>query len=165
MAISFDDIENAFLFVSMDQQGMHNAYLNKETGQIFYTSEMGDSDELPEDFDDPEKYIAIPHKNDLELGKALVVEFASKYLPKEMDKVYSIFRSKGAYSRYKDFVQRKGLLDEWYKYENERQKAALKEWCMENNIEIKDWHPVRVELKSPPGFQPGNSAQLGPFDR
>jgi hypothetical protein len=75
MAILFDDIENAFLFVSMDQKFMHNAYLCKETGQIFYTSELGDSDELPEDIDDTEKYITIPHKNDLELGKALVFEF------------------------------------------------------------------------------------------
>jgi hypothetical protein len=137
MTISFDDIENAFLFVSMDQQGIHNAYLCKETGQIFYTSEIGDADELPEDVDDPDKYITIPHKNDLELGKALAIEFASKYLPEELDKVYSIFRSKGAYSRYKDLLERKGFLDEWYKYENERQKVALKEWCVENSIEIK----------------------------
>jgi hypothetical protein len=138
MAISFDDIENAFFFVSMDQQSMHNAYLCKETGQIFYTSEIGDSDVLPEDIDDPDKYITIPHKNDLELGKALVIEFTSKYFPEELDRVYSMFRSKGAYSRYKDLLERKGFLDEWYKYENERQKAALKEWCMENNIKIKD---------------------------
>ena len=64
MAISFDDIENAFLFVSMDQKFMNNAYLCKETGQIFYTSELGDSDELPEDIDVTEKYVTIPHKND-----------------------------------------------------------------------------------------------------
>jgi len=81
MTISFDDIEAAFLFVSMDQQGMHNAYLCKATGQIFYTSEIGDSDELPEDVEDRDKYITIPHKNDLELGKALVIEFTSKYFP------------------------------------------------------------------------------------
>jgi hypothetical protein len=44
MAISFTDIEDAFFFVSMDQQYMHNAYLCKETGEMFYTSEIGDSD-------------------------------------------------------------------------------------------------------------------------
>jgi hypothetical protein len=120
----------------MDQQGMHNAYLCKETGQIFYTSEMGDSDELPEDIDETDKYITIPHKNDLKLGKALVTEFTSKYMPEELDRTYMIFRRKGAYSRYKDLLERKGLLDEWYQYENERQKAALKEWCKENGIEI-----------------------------
>lgn len=115
---------------------MHNAVLCKKTGQIFYTSEMGDSDELPEDINDPDKYIDIPHKNELDLGKALVIEFTSKFLPEELDKVYSIFRRKGAYSRFKDLLERKGALDEWYKYEKEQQSVALKEWCRKNNIEI-----------------------------
>ena len=137
MAVSFGDIENAFFFVSMDQQFMYNAYLCKETGEIFYTSEIGDSDELPEDIDDTEKYIAIPHKNELDLGKALVIEFTSTYLPEELDRVYSIFRHKGAYSRYKDLLESKDALEDWYKFENERWKIALKEWCQENNIEIK----------------------------
>ena len=51
--------------------------------------------------------------------------------------MYSIFRRKGAYSRYKDFLESKGVLENWYEYENERQKVALKEWCKENNIEVK----------------------------
>lgn len=138
MAVLFSDIENAFFFVSMDQQFMHMAYLNKETGKIFYTSEMGDSDELPEDIEDEDKYIAIPHKNELDLGKALVIEFSSEYLPEDLDEVYSIFRRKGAYSRYKDFLEHKGMLEDWYEFEKERQTAALKEWCKENEIEIKD---------------------------
>jgi len=136
MAISFDDIENAFFFVSMDQKYMHNAYLCKETGKIFYTSEMGDSDELPEDVDDPDKYITIPHKNDLELGKALVIEFTSENFPEELDRVYSIFHRRGAYSRYKDFLDGKGFLDKWHRFENERRRVALKEWCRGNSLEI-----------------------------
>jgi len=135
MAITYDEIENAFIFVSMDRQYMHNAYLCKETGRIFYTSEMGDSDELPEDIDDP-KYISIPHKNELDLGKNLVIEFASEFLPKELDRVFSIFRRRGAYSRYKELLSEKGMLDKWYKFEDERQKEALKEWCAENDIKI-----------------------------
>ena len=126
MAMSFSDIEDAFLFVSMDQMFMHNAYLCKETGEIFYTSEMGDSDELPEDIEDPEKYIAIPHKNELDLGKALVIEFTSEYLPEELDKVHSIFRHKGAYSRFKDLLEGKGALEDWYEFESERQELALR---------------------------------------
>lgn len=137
MDISFDDIENALLFVSMDQKFMHNAFLCIETGQIFYASELGDSDELPEDIDDTEKYITIPHKNDLELGKALVFEFTSEYIPEELDRVHAYFRSRGTYSRYKDFLLEKGLLDKWYKFEDERQRAALKEWCQDNSIKIK----------------------------
>jgi len=136
--IKFSDIEDAFFFVSMDQKFMHHAILCKETGRIFYTSEMGDSDELPEDIDDPDKYIGIPHQTDLDLGRSLVLEFTAKYLPEELDNVYSIFSRKGAYSRYKDLLERKGALDEWYEYEDERRKMALREWCRRNNIEIQD---------------------------
>ncbi len=135
MSIPFDQIENAFLFVSMDQQYMHNACLCKDTGQIFYTSEMGDSDELPEDIEDS-KYISIPHKNDLDLGKNLVMEFVSEFLPNDLDRVYSIFRRRGAYSRYKALLSEKDLLDKWHEFEDERQKAALKQWCVENDIKI-----------------------------
>ena len=96
MPISFDDIENTFFFVGSAQQSEHNAYLCKATGEIYYTSEIGDSDQLPDDINDPDKYISIPHKNELDLGKALEIEFTSEYLPEEMETVYSIFRRKGA---------------------------------------------------------------------
>jgi hypothetical protein len=134
----YADIEEAFFFVSMDQQCLHNAYLCTETGQIFYTSEIGDSDELPEDIDDPEKYITIPHKNELDLGRSLVTEFTSTYMPEELDRIRAIFSSKGAYSKYKSFLEKKGLLDKWYQYENERQKTALKQWLVDNNINTTD---------------------------
>ena len=98
---------------------------------------MGDSDELPDDIDEP-KYISIPYKNDLDLGKNLVIEFISLFLPEELDQVNSIFRRKGAYSRYKDLLFEKGLLDKWHKFEDERQKAALKIWCTENEIEVEE---------------------------
>ena len=135
MAITFDEIENAFMFANMDGPYMHSVYLCKETGRTFYTSEMGDSDELPDDIDEP-KYISIPYRNDLDLGKNLVIEFVSEFLPEELDRVYSIFRRQGAYSRYKELLFERGLLDKWYKFEDERQKAALKNWCAENGIEI-----------------------------
>jgi hypothetical protein len=138
MVISFNEIEDAFFYVSIDQMYMHSAILCRETGEIFYTSEMGDSDELPADIYDPDKYISIPHKNELALGKSLALNFTSEHLPDELEKVYSIFRRKGAYSIFKELLEAKGLLDTWYKYEESRQKEALRDWCYENNINIKD---------------------------
>ncbi len=136
MAIPFNVIEDAFFFVSAAQPYEHNAYLCKQTGQVFYTSEMGDSDALPEDLDESDKYVAIPHKNNLNLGRTLVFEFVEEYLPAELDKVLAIFRKRGAYSRYKDLLERKGFLQKWYQYEEDRQKAGLRDWCAENNIEL-----------------------------
>ena len=136
MSIIFDSIENAFLYVSMDQQFMNNAYLCKETGKIFYTSEIGDSDELPDDIVDSDKYIEIPHKNELELGKRLVFEYVSKFLPDDLDRVDSIFSRRGAYSRFKDLLEEKGHLDEWHKFEDDQTKNALIQWCTDNDIEL-----------------------------
>ena len=135
MAIKFDEIENAFMFANLDGPYMHSAILCKETGRTFYTSEMGDSDELPSDIDEP-KYISLPYKNDLDLGKNLVIEFVSEFLPEELERVYSIFRRRGAYSRYKELLSERGLLDKWHRFEDERQKAALKKWCVKNGIEF-----------------------------
>jgi len=109
--------------------------LSKTTGKIFYISEFGNSDELPDDIEDSDDYIEIPHKNELDLGKQLVYQFVSEHLPEEYDRVAQIFRRKGAYSRYKDLLDRKGLLDKWHKYEDSKQSKALREWCFENNID------------------------------
>ena len=139
MNVSFDDIENAFYFVSSDQKFMNNAILCKETGRIFYVSAiMGSEDELPEDIEDPDKYINIPHKNDLGLGRNLVTEFTTQYLPEEIDRVYSIFCGRGAYSKYKKLLDNQGFLDKWFEFEDERQKAALKKWCRRNKIRYSD---------------------------
>jgi hypothetical protein len=108
---------------------------------ILYFRHSALGDDLPEDIEDSDKYISIPHKNDLDLGKALVIEFTSQYLPEEIGRVYSIFNRKGAYSRFKELLEKKGFLDKWYKFEDGRQKAALKEWCRKNKIRYTD-NPV-----------------------
>ncbi|MEA1949262.1 MAG: UPF0158 family protein [Thermodesulfobacteriota bacterium] len=136
MKITFDDIENAFMFVSMQPEFGNQALLSKTTGKIYYISEFGDSDELPDDIEDSDDYIEIPHKNELDLGKQLVFQFVTEYLPDEYDKVAKIFRRKGAYSRYKDLLDQKGLSDQWHKFEDSKQTKALRKWCSENNIDF-----------------------------
>jgi len=136
MKISYDDIENAFLFVSMGQMYENQALISTQTGKIYYISEYGDSDDLPDDIEESEDYIDIPHKYELDLGKSLVFDFVSERIPDELDKVSHIFRRKGAYSRYKALLDHIGLLDEWHNYEDTRQREALLNWCSETNIEV-----------------------------
>ena len=116
---------------------MNSAILCIKTGQVFYISDFGDSDELPEDIDDDlDKYIEIPHKNELNLGKPLVLEFSAIHLPDDFEKVNSFFYKKGAYAKFKNLLEAKGLLDKWYAFEEEEQKKALREWCKDNGINI-----------------------------
>jgi len=132
--MKFQDIEMAYDFVSFGQQFMNHAYISRKTGETYYVSELGDSDELPDDIDDPDIYIAIPDKRELNLGKNLVFDFVSQYLPNDYDQVSDIFRSSGAYSRYKDLLERRGLLNDWHAFEEDAKKKRLMAWCKENDI-------------------------------
>jgi GNAT superfamily N-acetyltransferase len=135
-AVEFKDIVDAFDFVSFGQMYTNQAFLNKETGKIYWYSEYGDNEEeLPEDIDD-EIYIEIPHKNELELGKRLVLEFTFEHLPEKVDEVEEIFRNKGAYSKFKALLERKGVVEKWYEYESQAKEKSLRMWCKENKIKI-----------------------------
>ena len=59
MAITFSEIEDAVDFVSMEPYGTNEAYLALDTGQIFLLSQYGDSDDLPNDFEESDRYLAI----------------------------------------------------------------------------------------------------------
>jgi hypothetical protein len=138
MAVNFNDLFEAFQFASFGQPYENDAFLCRESGQIYMHSEHVDMDELPEDIEDGSKYIRIPHKNDLDLGRRLVFAFVSERLPNGLDEVERYFSRRGAYAKFKNFLARKGVLEEWYDFEANAQKEALREWCEENSIEITD---------------------------
>jgi hypothetical protein len=93
--MNYDTIEEAFLFVSGPPPFEHTAVVHRKTGESFYASLMSDYDELPEDVDESDDYINIPHKNDLDLGKSLVMEFVRSRCPEEIDRVLTIFCRRG----------------------------------------------------------------------
>ncbi|MBN1154257.1 hypothetical protein JXB12_04980 [candidate division KSB1 bacterium] len=128
-------VEDAFLFVNSAIEYSNCAVVNRVTGEIYYQSDMNDIDEFPDDVDSDD-YVEIPYRNDLDLGRDLVYDFAREHAPYLMDAVINIFRARGAYARFKDLLASKDLLDKWYKYEDDRTKAALREWCEENDLKI-----------------------------
>jgi hypothetical protein len=93
---------------------------------------------LPDDIDDGEKYIALPDKRELGLGKPLALDFARQFLPKDFDEVRYIFSKRGAYAKFKHLLVRKELLDQWYDFEKSAEEAALRAWCDEHPIEVED---------------------------
>jgi hypothetical protein len=83
MPVSFLDLQLALEFVSSGGTGENEAYLDRRSGKIYWHAEFGYNDEeLPDDIDD-KKYILIPHKRELDLGKPLVLDFAREFLPDE----------------------------------------------------------------------------------
>ena len=138
MLVSFTDLQNACMFVSSGALGENEAYLDRQSGKIYYHSAFGDEEEeWPEDIDD-ERYIEIPHKNELDLGRPLVFGFVREFLPGDYDEVRRIFSRRGAYGRYKDLLTRRNALQRWYDFSNQAEEAALREWCEENGIALSE---------------------------
>jgi hypothetical protein len=50
--------------------------------------------------------------------------------------VATFFRKRGAYGRFKDLLERKGLLEAWYEYEAQAVEQALRTWSAENGLQL-----------------------------
>lgn len=154
MKVDLDTLYEAFSFVSSAPPGEAEAFLDLETGRTHWRSDALDPEEeleeRPEDLGS-DRWLEIPHRNDLDLGRQLVLEFVADRLPGELDRVEAFFRRPGAYRRYKELLQERGLLDAWYAHEDRAQIEALVEWCQENGLEVTG----RVEAPPSPGVRRG----------
>jgi hypothetical protein len=125
--------------VSLGHLDENSGWLCKESGRIYlHFANYDEAEELPDDIDDTEKYIQIPNKRDLDLGKPLVLAFASEFLPEDFHKVRQIFSRPGAYSRFNDLLDYRGKRQQWFDYRDKAEIAAVRAWCAENTIEVVD---------------------------
>lgn len=138
IAVRLDDLSLAFDFVSYATPMEHNAYVSLDTGKIWWTSDSCDAfdEELPDDLETSDRYLAIPHKNELDLGRRLALRFVAQELPARYEQVEGFFRRQGAYVRFKDLLEHEGVLERWYSFEAEAVESALRQWCAENGLEL-----------------------------
>lgn len=139
MAVSFAKLLEALEIV--DVRGAENVvYLCRQTGQTFWRSDFPDfeelQDELPDDIEDETKYIQVPNKYDLDLGKALVFHFVREVLPGDYDDVHDFMGQRGGYRKFRALVQRRDVLERWHAFEAEATHKALRDWCEVNEIEL-----------------------------
>jgi hypothetical protein len=144
--VSWDELRDAFEFASFGEPYENDAVLCRQSGKFILRSDYIDRDEeeeSPDDVDDAETYIRIPHKKELDLGKALVFGFAREFLPDQYHEVRAMFSRRGGYARFKDLLHRKKALDQWYAFEAKATDKALREWCEENGIAIDETAAAR----------------------
>jgi len=143
MPVSFKELLDAYEFAGMSGSlGEYHAYLCRQTGKIYLHAEDSDipefNDEVPDDIEDDEKYIAIPDKRELDLGKPLALAFAREILPGDFDEVRYIFIKKGAYPKFRSLLARRHAIDRWHDFESKATEQALREWCELNSITVAD---------------------------
>jgi len=138
VSVKYEDIALAFDFVSYAAPTEHNAYVSLDTGMVWWTSDSSDAfdEEIPDDLETSDRYLAIPHKNELDLGRRLALRFIAQALPACYDRVERFFRQQGAYARLKDLLEREGVLEHWYSFEADAVESALRQWCAENGLEL-----------------------------
>ena len=136
--VSLSDLLLALEWVSSAGQFEHEAVVSRATGKVHWQSESDElEEELPEDIEDDSLYIAVPHKNELDLGRTLALRYAEEHMPDSYDMVRGFFNKSGAYSRFKGALERAEKLDAWFAYEAAAIEEALRGWCEENGFKLR----------------------------
>ncbi len=112
VSVDAEELRAAFEFVSSGAPLEHRAYICLDTGRIYWGAESAglNENDLPDDLETSDRYIAVPHKNDRGLGRRLALTFAGWEMPDSRDIVAGFFRRRGAYARFKDLLASRGLL-------------------------------------------------------
>jgi hypothetical protein len=80
----------------------------------------------------------VPDRYELDLGKALVFDFAREFLPSNYDDVRDFFSRRGGYRKFRALVERRHMLQRWYDFEKDAIHKALRDWCEVNGVELTD---------------------------
>jgi len=138
--IELGELVDAFEFVSVSNLDEHEAYICKATGCIVLVSEEADLETGAALPDDPDLagYLQVPHRRDLIPGRRLAMAFVADELPGFLHEATEIFSRKDAYSRFKQLLRAKGILDKWYAFEAQETEAALISWCEHVGVLLSD---------------------------
>lgn len=84
--------------------------------------------------ENPDQYLELPSKYDL--NEYQIMEEFVYSIPVEVqkEKLLRLIKGKGAFSRFRQGVERFMLLDSWYKYRDTEFEKFAQEWCEENGI-------------------------------
>jgi hypothetical protein len=136
-ALDLDALEQAVDWVSGGVEFGNEAYVNRQTGRIIWVGDGVESEEEEEteDLEDGTTYLAVPRRNELDLGKTLALAFAEEHLGSHAAEARDLFRRRGAYRNFKYLVERHGLLEVWYRYEDSATQQALEQWAKDNGFE------------------------------
>lgn len=137
--ISYEELLAAFEWVSAGEAAAIgcDAHVSKATGKIHWSGE-GVDEALPEDIDDPGKYVAVPKKDEFDLGRALALRFIKDRLPHSSEIVHQYFSQRGAFSRFNALLERASQLEAWHEFERNAIEKALRQWSDEHGLTLTD---------------------------
>src|SRR5262245_56681987 len=138
--VNLSELQDAVEFAGSGDMLQVFAYVDTWTGRVIVFSEdfQPEDEEVPEDLETNDRYLAVPTKRDLDLGRALVERFVAEQLPRDYETVKGYFRARGAYRRFKDLLDHRDKTESWYAFETAATLEALKQWCSDNGLDVAD---------------------------
>ena len=115
-----------------------DCYYNPEKDEIFI-SNIGECEELTEDEIDElfEKSIILPTQHEINEYQ-IIVDFIETIDNLEIkSNLQRLIQGKGAFRRFKDYCFESNIIQDWYKYKEEKYKEIAVEWCKQNELEYK----------------------------
>ena len=112
-------------------------YYNPDTEEIFM-SNIGEIESLNEDELDElfEKSIMLPTRYDIDEYE-MMEDFAETIEDTRLqNQLYISLNDRGAFRRFKDTCINFDIIDDWYKYRDQKYKELAINWCKDNNIEF-----------------------------
>ncbi len=112
-------------------------YYNPDNREIFM-SNIGEFENLNEDELDElfEKSIMLPTRYDINEYE-MMEDFAETIKDTRLqNQLYISLNGSGAFRRFKDTCINYDMIDDWYKFKDERYKELAINWCKDNNIEF-----------------------------
>lgn len=139
VTVSYSELAEAFDFANFGGGAEQAAYLSLDAGRFYCVSDLLElEEEVPGDLETSDRYLLLPAKRDLGLGRELALRFLEESYPALVPEVRQIFHHKGAYARYKGLLESHHALEAWYRFEADATKEALLQWCRENGIQVAD---------------------------
>jgi hypothetical protein len=135
--VSLNDLLDALEYVSSVVTVEACAYVSRDTGSVYFVgTDMEPEEGAPENLESSDRYVAVPSKQELDLGKRVALRFAEAHLPEHYATIRSIFSHPRAYGQFKELLEERGQLAAWYEFENNAQRETLREWCDAEGFEV-----------------------------
>ncbi len=114
------------------------AYFNPETDEIFYIGEY----DIINDEDDYEKVIGnsieLPSKFDID-EYSMMEDFIDTIDDTRLHNQLCIaINGSGAFRRFKDTCINFEIIEDWYKFRDNKYREIAIDWCRKNNIDFKE---------------------------
>ena len=131
--VKLNDIIDALEFVNMGIDSC--AYFNPKENEIFYVDEYNTFEEQEELI---EESISLPTKFQID-EYSMMEEFIETVDDVKLyNQLCIAINGRGAFRRFKDTCINYEIIEDWYKFRDQKYKELAINWCEENNIKYEE---------------------------